>query len=593
VAVSRQQLDDIRARADVVELVREAVPGLKQTGARWRGLCPFHQERTPSFYVMPEKGLWHCFGACQEGGDVFKFVMRREGITFPEAIRHMAQRAGVRLEWEKSGDASDRAARERDELAGLLEEAAVFYTRALGAHADAETARRYAVERKIRPETSVHFRLGYAPPRGSFLDDALKKGVPIETLVKAGLAVRSERSARYHDPQGGRLVFPIRDAYGQVVGFGGRVLEEGGGPKYLNSPETPLFSKGRLLYGLYEGRKHLRDKGQALVVEGYMDVVACHQAGITRAVAPLGTAFTPEQGRLLKRYVQEAVLLFDPDEAGRRAVSRTAEALLAEDVFVRVAGLPGEMDPDEFVLAQGAPALEALLSGAADVVDYWLDRLEESSKGLDPLHGRVRRAEAFIQFLRGVPNELLRREWIKRAARRLSLEESVLRRKLDGSAPPAPRPGPRRGPAAPSAPEKIISAEEELIQLFFAHPELGKEAVEIPPAHFADLRCRGLFERLCGPWRAGGRTDAAALLAELGPADANWLSSLLVEDKRFEDPPALLARSRARLVSQSAARERRLLEKDVLDMVEGRRPRDEARIALYQDLVRSASKDGP
>ncbi|MBK7688208.1 MAG: hypothetical protein IPJ35_04240 [Elusimicrobia bacterium] len=260
--VSRDTLERIKAALDPLEVVREAVPSLKQSGVRWKGNCPFHNERTPSFYFQPEKGLWHCFGACQEGGDILAFVMKLEGLSFPEALRELAHRTGIVLDWDKTDDAASRRAKERDALLGLVEEAAGFYRDSLRGLAEAEVARRTLAQRGVRPETVERFRLGYAPRREGFLDRALKRGVAIELLLKAGLAARSDRTGRYQDTLSGRLIFPIRDAYGQVVAFGGRVLEEDAGPKYINSPETPVYTKGRHLYGLYEGRTALRDRGQ-------------------------------------------------------------------------------------------------------------------------------------------------------------------------------------------------------------------------------------------------------------------------------------------------------------------------------------------
>ena len=297
-----------------------------------------------------------------------------------------------------------------------LEEAAGFYRDSLRGSAEAEPARRHLAQRGIRPETVDRFRLGYSPRRDGFLGSALKKGVAIEVLLQAGLAARSERTGRYQDPLGGRLIFPIHDPYGQVVAFGGRVLGDDTGPKYINSADTPVYTKGRHLYGLYEGRTELRNRGQAIVVEGYMDVIGLHQAGAATAVAPLGTALTSDQARLIRRYAQEAVLLFDPDPAGQNASWRSAAVFLKEDVFVRVAHVPGGKDPDEFVMEQGLPALEGLLSSAKDVVDFWLDVLAPSLAGFSDLHGRLRRAEELLRFIAGVPNEVLREEWVQRAA---------------------------------------------------------------------------------------------------------------------------------------------------------------------------------
>lgn len=589
--VSRDTLDRIKSRLDTLEIIREAVPSLKQSGPRWKGNCPFHNEKTPSFFYMPDKGLWHCFGACNEGGDVFRFVMKTQNMPFPEALRELARRAGVPLEWDRGDDASSRRAKERDELLGLLEESAKFYADALKTQADAEPARRHLAERGIRRETIDAFALGFAPRRDSFLDRALKKGTAIEPLLKVGLAARSDRTGRYHDPLGGRLIFPIRDPYGQVVAFGGRTLEEEGGPKYLNSPESPVYTKGRQLYGLYEGRTTLREKAQAIVVEGYMDVVGLHQAGFATAVAPLGTALTSDQAKLLRRYAQEAILLFDPDPAGQRASWRSAEVFLKDDVFVRVAQVPGGLHPDDYVKAHGAEALEKILAAYQDVVDFWLDLLAPALENFSDLHGRLRRAEELLRFVAGVPNAVLRDEWVKRAAQRLRLDPGALKQELQRKTPrpaptaPAATPAPAPKPAARPGPKALRSAEEEVLQILALHPETWLGAVP-EAALFADDRCRRVFHFWLEDRRAGRAPDPGAAAAALTAEEAPWLTALLLEPKTFDRPMESLARGVERLTTLARRRERAALEPRVLEMLEGRAPRDEQQILRYQTLTR-------
>ncbi|MGQ0644648.1 MAG: DNA primase [Elusimicrobiota bacterium] len=579
---SRDNVERVRNALNPLDILREAVPSLKQSGARWKGLCPFHNERTPSFFFMPDKGLWHCFGSCQEGGDVFKFVMRLENLTFPEALRRLADRAGVRIEWEKGGgEQGSRETRERERLLDLLTEAADFYHEALRKQADAEPARRHLAARKIGAAAVETFRLGFAPARNSFFDAALSKGAAIEDLAKAGLAARSEKTGRYHDPLWNRLVFPIYDGYGRVVGFGGRTLEEEGGPKYLNSPETAVYSKSRNLYGLYQGRSSLRTAGRAVVVEGYMDVVGCHQAGLETAVAPLGTALTQEQAELLRRYVQEVVLLFDPDEAGLRASWRGAQVLLQADIFVRVGRVPDGKDPDEFVLESGTRALEDVVARAPDAMDFWLDRV--TAKSFTGLHERMAKARELLAVLRGVPNELLKREWLRKVAARLSLDEAAVMREFSRTAP-APAAG-RSGAAAavpsprtPVRPGPAMSAEEEAVQIMGRHPDLAQGA---RPELFQDERCRRAVEKI----RAG---ETESLSAE----DANWLSGLLVEPKEYADPAAALAKRLRDLESRAAEREMRILEKELVRQRERGAPLDEQTTARYRELARRVKGGG-
>ncbi len=594
--VSRNNLDQIRNALNPLDIIRESVPTLKQTGNRWRGLCPFHNERTPSFFFMPEKGLWHCFGSCQEGGDIFKFVMRLDNLSFPEALRLLADKAGVPLEWERTDDVSSRAAQEKERLLGLLEEAAAFYHEALQHKADAEAARRFlSQKRKIKPDTCLTFRLGYASAKNSFLDAALRRGVPIEILLKAGLAVRSEKSGRYHDPLQNRVVFPIVNAYGQVIGFGGRVIEnEALGPKYLNSPETPVYSKGRHLYGLFHGRTDLREKGQAVLVEGYLDVIACHQAGVCQAVAPLGTAFTKEQGHLLKRYVQEAVLLFDSDEAGAKASWRSADVLLQADLFVRVAQLMAGKDPDELIIEKGAGALIRTCDQAKDIVDFWLDNISVTAGSFQGLHGRIRQADELLRLLQGVQNETLRGEWLRKISRRLSLDEASLTREFHKKGTRSPSSAPARYPAEKTLSKKraqspagikVRSTEEELIQLLCAHPEVW-QSLTLPVDLFFDLRCRAIYEKLKKQWQERKVLNMAALSSELNTQDNNWLTSLLVEEKKFDNPADTLQNGIRRLELLASKREYTSLGKEVVDMLEGRLVKDDKKIQRYQTLMR-------
>lgn len=589
---TRDSLERLRAALNPLEVFREAVPSLKQAGRRWKGLCPFHNEKTPSFTVDPERGFWHCFGSCQDGGDVFAFIMRRENLGFTEAVRLLSERTGVRMDWEGGRpDEGEKAQKERDALADLLEEASRFYHAALKSGADGESARRVLADRKVRPETVDEFRLGYVPPRNGFLDGAIKRGVPIERLLSVGLAVRSA-GGRYHDPLGDRLCFPILDPYGRVVGFGGRVMGDATGPKYLNSPETPLYTKSKQLYGLFQGKTWLRDRGQALLVEGYMDVVGCHQAGLKGAVAPLGTAFTREQAQLLKRYVKEAILLYDPDDAGVKASWRTAQILLAEDLFVRVATVPDGLDPDDYAAQKGAGALASVVDRAQDVVDFWLDRLSSAGGDFGGLHGRMRQAEEIIAFLRGVPNAILQQEWLKKAAARLSLEESALRRELEKKGPAAAvnkvSPSPvvpvskPVGVARPAAP-KFRSAEEETLQFLACHP--GEWMEGLNEEMFLDARCRAAFTAMAAGRSERGTVDPGAVPSALAPQDGAWWSGLMMEAKDFRDPAEERDRFLPRLKREAMKRELSALQAEVNNMQAGAAPRDEAKLSRLKHLT--------
>jgi DNA primase len=329
-----------------------------------------------------------------------------------------------------------------------------------------------------------------------------------------------------------------------------------------------------------------------VLVEGYMDVVGCHQAGIKGAVAPLGTAFTREQAQLLKRYVKETVLLYDPDEAGVRASWKTAQVLLAEDLFVKVASVPGGLDPDEYAAEKGAGALASVVDKAQDVVDFWLDKLSAGGEGFGGLHGRVRQAEELVNFIRGVPNAILQEEWLKKAAKRLSLEESSLRQELRKKGPATAPAAPAKAPV-PAVPQQqrpprpapsVRNAEEEALQLIAARK--GPLPAELTEDLFADLRCRAAFSLVSARRREDGSADAAAVASALSGADAAWWSSLMMEDKDFGDPDESLVRTVTRLKRQAAERERRGLEADVQRMLSGGAARDDAKVARYMLLTK-------
>jgi DNA primase len=383
------------------------------------------------------------------------------------------------------------------------------------------------------------------------------------------------------------------------VGFGGRVLEDAaGGPKYLNSPETPVYTKGRQLYGLYQGRTALRERKQAFIVEGYMDVIGCHQAGFGCAVAPLGTATTVDQGRLLRRYVDEVIFLFDPDNAGRLASWRGSDVLLKADLFVRVAQLPNGQDPDEYILAEGAAALQQRLDNAQDVVDFWLDNVAGPRGHQDPLHDRVRKSTELLQWMGALPNEVLKDAWLKKISLRLGVDEEALKRefkKISGEQRPAHNSAqqPWRAANAPAAaaPKKVEtrmpSVEEEMVQFLAGHPELAAR-VSCPPDYFADARCRRIFEawKKTALERPSGWT-VSTLLESVGPEDAAWLTSLMVEEKSYDATQETLVKFQSRLEHMALTRERQTLEPEIQKMLAGLSAKDESKILQYQKLVRT------
>ncbi len=370
--MDREFIEKVRQSVDIVDVIGRYV-NLKKTGKQYRGLCPFHKEKTPSFYVNPEKGVYHCFG-CGASGNVFRFLMEMEKMTFTEAVLELAKEAGIPIPEKVSGKG------EQERPLQALEFAAEFYHKMLFSQ-KGKNALNYLKNRGLRVEVIGLFRLGYAPPEGNALvKAALEKGFTEQELIEAGLA--SEREGFVFDQFRNRVMFPIRNIGGTIVGFGGRTLSKDVEPKYLNSPDTPYFKKGELLFGLHEVKNNLRAKNVAVIVEGYMDFLMLYEVGLRYAVAPLGTALTEMQANILRRYAKRVFLLYDGDEAGLKAARRSIPILLGAGIIPRVALLPKDEDPASMVQNGKIEMLRKVLREAKDVVEFLL--LDERSRSSDP-----------------------------------------------------------------------------------------------------------------------------------------------------------------------------------------------------------------
>ena len=367
-------LEQIRAASDIVEVIGAALP-LKRAGANFVALCPFHREKTPSFSVNPQKQIFYCFG-CHKGGDVFNFIREYEGLTFVEAVKRLAERAHLPLLLE-SQPGQRQAEHLKETLWQIHEQVARRWQNALAGEAGAQGARDYLARRGVSPEAVELFRLGYAPEAwDDTVNWARSKDYPPALLEQAGLIIRKEGTDRYYDRFRGRLMFPICDEQGRVIAFSGRVLAgDEKTAKYVNSPETPIFTKGRVFYGLDKSRRALIEAGFAIVCEGQLDLIACYMGGVRNVVAPQGTAFTADHARILKRYVNEVVLCFDSDNAGQNAAVRVLDSLLASDLAIRVAVVPAPHDPDSFIKQQGGAAFKTLTDRAEGFFDFYLKRL--------------------------------------------------------------------------------------------------------------------------------------------------------------------------------------------------------------------------
>ncbi len=409
------------ASNDIVDIIG-AYLDLKPSGAgRYKALCPFHSEKTPSFTVSQDRQMFHCFG-CGSGGDALGFLMKHENLPFGEALRRLADRGGVRL--PAATAAENREEGQRQQLLDLNRFAASFFREQLEDALRGGPGRRYLHGRALRPETERTFGIGYAGEmRTAFLDAARKAGHSQEITEIAGFTRRGDRGSNY-DFFRDRLMFPIRDVAGNVVAFGGRDLSGKSPAKYINTPESPIYKKGRTLYGLYQARDAMRQSKLAILVEGYFDLLRCVDAGVTNVVASCGTALTSEQAALIHRYVPEVVVVYDGDAAGIRAALRGVGVLTAAGLVVRALTLPDGMDPDDFILAQGGEAFRERVAEAFDFVTFYA-RANETR--LTSIEGRTEVARELFEILLGVTDELRREQYLKRIARELGLSEWALR----------------------------------------------------------------------------------------------------------------------------------------------------------------------
>jgi DNA primase len=455
-------IDEIKARVDIVDLVSETVQ-LRRSGKNYTGFCPFHSNtRTPAFAVFADTGTWRCFGQCNEGGDIFGYVMKREGVDFSEALRILAEKAGVELKPQTPQEQA--AAEEYEALRLLLEEAATFFRHQLLNTPAGQPVREYLGQRGINPESIEAFGLGFAPNSWEMLAAHFRsKGYKDSDLLQAGLVSERDGGGVY-DRFRHRLMFPIRDERGRMAGFGARILNPDDVPKFLNSPQTPVFDKGRLLYGLDRARKSIRSLEQAVIVEGYLDVIALHQAGFTNAVSPMGTALTEHQLYLIKRYSRRIVLALDPDAAGDKAtlrglqIARQALDREAEPVFdargllsfearlqadIRVTTLPPGMDPDD-VVRRDPQEWQRIVANAAPVVVHVMDAL---SAGRDLRDAKVKEeiAAQVLPLIQDIPSPIERDTYRQRLARLLHVAEQTLMVEPVSANRPARRHLPRSG----------------------------------------------------------------------------------------------------------------------------------------------------
>jgi DNA primase len=421
------QLDLIRDRSDIIELVREYVPSLKKAGKSYKGRCPFHDEKTPSFNVDRQKGLFYCFG-CGQGGDIFDFLMKIENLSFTESARKLAQKAGVDFSPMGTSSSEDKL---RIEIKKALQFAAGYYHKILMESADGAKARQYLKSRNIGKKIAEKFKLGFAPGGFDvFCKTALKTGFGEDILIKAGLLIKKEKNIFDYFRE--RLMFPIANAADEIIGFGGRILSSGQ-PKYLNSPETRVFHKGRVLFGLNASASFIRKQNRALMLEGYTDVIACHKFSIDNAVAPLGTAVGFDHARLLKRYCKEVVMVFDADKAGINAAIKGANLLTEAGLYVKVAAMPDGLDPDEYLNKYGTGKMTEIINSAKDLANYHVDFLLKGKKLPLPARDKTIFADIIAETIFKQSDEIIKKVWMEQVSQKLGIDINALENRVDRS----------------------------------------------------------------------------------------------------------------------------------------------------------------
>jgi DNA primase len=587
--IPEETITRIRESLNLAELVREHVPTLKKRGRNYQARCPFHQERTPSFSVNAEMGIFKCFG-CGAGGDAFKFLMLIEGLTYPEAIKKIAARVGVPIEEEKS-EAVTAEAKEKEVLYGLLEDAASFYHRTLIESKDAAEVRAYLAKRGLTEASLVKFAIGYAPASGVALRDAAaKKGWSVDILDKAGL-VRRKDGGRVHDAFWNRIMFPIWDAQGRIVAFGGRAMGDAM-PKYINSSETPVYSKSRHLYGLFQGLATLRKERHVVILEGYMDVVTCHQFGLDQTAATLGTALTDDHVRILRRYADKVTLLFDPDAAGAQASLRGGELLVADGFTVDVVTLPDNVDVDELLVDKGRAVVDDYLTHAVSYMDYFIAQAQKRHPGMAP-EIKLTIAREVLPVIHKIKDPLLQDEYLGRLANALRVEKAILgqqMKRLKLAPEERTNPGQVVLPKKP-VPTTLLSIEEEILLILLNYPSDAAEAL-IREIAWIDPRCAETWQ-VARTKLASGALHLSEVLPHLSEVTQEWLTPLALQERVHPHPMEILEDLVGAWKKQVESHEWQGLKGEIDSMIEGRIPLDPMKVKQYNDLSKRLKGSKP
>ena len=575
--------DDVKNQGDIVRVVSDYVT-LKKRGSAYVACCPFHSEKTPSFNVNPGRGLFHCFG-CGVGGSIFDFVMRIEGCGFPEAVRVVAEKSGIPIPVVEETEDHKKVARDRDSVLLLNEWAAEFFELQLNNSEDGAAAREYIRGRGIKEETAKLFRLGYAPDSWDALGNHLKeRGATADEIHSSGLIVPKDTGG-FYDRFRGRVIFPIADPQGRVIAFGGRVMGEGE-PKYLNSPETTVYTKGRNLFGLAHSKIEIRNLGFAILVEGYLDCIIPFQEGIHNIVASLGTALTDGQVRLLRRYMDQPqiVVNFDPDSAGQAATMRSIDVLLAEGFKVNILAMPTNQDPDDFVRAHGVNRFRELLKTTQPYLDYIIDTSIAAHDTSRPT-GKVAAINAILPHLARMRDKVARADYADQLADRLKIDSRVVREELKRTATNRQH---TLDKTRVRTAEEITQGERQLLELMLANQEVRRAMIStLSEDDYLELATGAIFAAVI-------EIESQALephfenLAERVEAEAEreLLPALLMSDLSWaggDDFETLFKKATEALSSLRRRRLERLLETIQIEIGQAERDSNVERVLmLYQ-----------
>lgn len=526
--IDEQYLEEIKSRIDLVEFISQYVD-LKPAGRNFKGLCPFHEEKTPSFMVSREKGIFHCFG-CGVGGNLFNFVMRMENLTFPEAVLFLADKCGVEIRSVQTGRGVTRSLEEKERLYRLNEILNRYYMRCLSSgKGEEENARAYLLaKRGIQPETWEHFGIGFSPSSGKdsmvFL---LREGFSGQEIIKAGVGVVT-RGGELLDRFRGRITFAFHDVQGRIVGFAGRILEKGE-PKYLNISDTPIFSKGQYLYGLFATRDHLQKTRTAILVEGYMDFLALFEHGIRNCVASMGTSLTRDQAGLLKRYVDEVLIAYDADQAGQMATLRGMAILQEKGLTVRIVILPSPHDPDSFLRKEGKEKFWEILQKSPSLFEYQLELFLKNC-GYNSLESKAKIIRGMFPFLVSIKDPIERKLKIASLAQKVHVDESFVQHLLNEEEGVVRR---EFVPARETREHGILKAEKMLLRVMMENERWRHKIGEsLEREHFSESEHQRIFQALLGLGGEGG--FLVSKLVDVFPGE-EALHSLVTEIATRED----------------------------------------------------------